>query len=108
LAWYYQRPRRPGCRYLSATERYRSNVEKQYAAKRDFNHLKVANQDLVKNIATLCQMYDERLDRMEDLSAERSHQNDVKLTEMKMLLVAVLARIGGDSSQFLNGPQPKN
>lgn len=88
--------------YRSAVERYRSNIEKQYAAKREFNHLKEALKSLSANVETLCKMYESQHEHMEMIHAERSHNNNIILTEIKGQLNALMVQLGNGSSQFLN------
>ena len=88
--------------YRSAAERYRSNIQKKYAAEREIGHLKAALESLSANVNTLCQMYESQHEQSEAIAAERSHQNDIKMTEVKMLLAAIMAQLGSDSSQLLH------
>ena len=73
---------------------YGASVKKNYAAERDFNHLRRNYENLANNIAALDKMLDDRLDR-----------GEIQLAEMKALQQAILAQLGSGNSQIIH-PSP--
>lgn len=69
---------------------WRAVVRKQYAAERDFGHLKRNYQQLAQGVDLLYKEGDKRFDRL-----------DLEMVELKGLLAAVLARMGASESEIL-------
>ncbi|NEP19609.1 MAG: hypothetical protein F6J97_22415 [Leptolyngbya sp. SIO4C1] len=69
---------------------WRAIVRKQYAAERDFGHLKRNYQQLAQNVNAMYKESDQRFDRL-----------DLELVELKGLLAALLARMGASESEIL-------
>lgn len=67
---------------------WRAMVRKQYAAERDFGHLKRNYQQLVKSLDSMYKDGDKRFDRL-----------DLELVEVKALLSGILIRLGGTESE---------
>ena len=73
---------------------YRGSVEKAYAAKRDFGHLKNNYKGLSGAIADIDKTLDTRFDRI-----------DLEQRETKALLQTVLMQMGGSNSAILRAKQ---
>ncbi|MEM9815546.1 MAG: hypothetical protein AAF827_03900 [Cyanobacteria bacterium P01_D01_bin.6] len=68
---------------------WRAMVRKQYAAERDFGHLKNNYKQLAQNMQFMYKEGDKRFDRL-----------DLEVVEVKALLSGILIRLGGTESEI--------
>ncbi|MEO1741296.1 MAG: hypothetical protein AAFR99_05750 [Cyanobacteria bacterium J06629_9] len=73
---------------------YRGSVEKAYAAKRDFGHLKRNYEGVSATLAGMDKTLDDRFDRIE-----------LDQREIKALVQTALIQLGGSSSAILRAKQ---
>ncbi|MEO1444791.1 MAG: hypothetical protein AAFV46_00885 [Cyanobacteria bacterium J06635_11] len=74
---------------------YGATVKKQYAAERDFGHLKKSYESLAHNIGSMDRLFDQRFDELQ-------REN----LELKTLLQGILIRLGSNGSMMFNSKEP--
>lgn len=70
--------------------RWKSSIEKGYAAQRDFQHLKRNQEQMVENLHQIVTEQDELKKDIEDYISERFTQNNLSLARIESMLHTLL------------------